>query len=84
MQYLFKKELFDAVIDSIDGFRFDFIEAHRRDSEKVERSGAMINASNCTRFQVVVDVNTYNRLGSNLDTTVVSLASSLTTTLGGK
>ena len=39
MQHLFGKELFDAVIDSIDGFRFGFIEAHRRDSENVEKSG---------------------------------------------
>ena len=40
MQHLFGNFFFDAAIDNIDGFGFESIEAHCRDSENVKKSAA--------------------------------------------
>jgi len=61
-QHLFEKEFYDAVVDAIDWFRFEFIEPCRRDMEDVEESTAMINMSNTSRRFVVDFVTTVLKL----------------------
>ena len=46
-QHLFGKEIFDSVVDSIDGFGFKSIEGRRRDLENVEKSAAYDKRIEC-------------------------------------